>query len=218
MSHDNQKVVLAAVNGNTAIALAKLLATEVCVGLPFLRSRGLLGVVVLVALANCRTSMRANPADARGAGGTDYALDAAGPPPDLSPPVPADAALDPQDVDTQSACVVPSAGAACTSDQVPCATCCTDHWSCSDGIWQNQWLGCLPTTFACGGHACAETTDYCETDLHFGGLPLPTTYSCQPLPAACNGWRCPTCDCLAQAGISFSSCIASPSGAINVIR
>ena len=143
----------------------------------------------------------------------------ADPPPDASPSALADAALDSEArADAQSACSMPGVGAVCTPDQVPCATCCTDHWSCNNGAWQNQWLGCLPSTFACGDQACAETSEYCDTDLHFGGLPLPTTYSCQTLPAACNGQRCPTCDCLEQAGISFSSCLASATGAIYVTR
>ena len=109
-----------------------------------------------------------------------YALPGrADPQPDAPPSESADAALDSAAVmDMQPACSVPSEGAPCTPDQVPCATCCTDHWSCGDGTWRNLWLGCLPTTFACGDQTCAEASEYCETDLHFGGLPLPTTYAC----------------------------------------
>jgi hypothetical protein len=196
------------------------------------REIAVLGVVGLIFLADCRTSMHAKLADAGGTGtdGGAGTRDASpvtdarvGPeastpvdrPLDASPSGLADAAVD---LAATSACSMPNEGAPCTSDEVPCATCCTDHWSCSNGTWQNLWLGCLPTTFTCGDQACTETGDYCEADLHFGGLPLPTTYVCQTLPAACKGQRCPTCACLEQAGISFSSCEASATGAIYVTR
>ena len=183
------------------------------------RTLALLGAVALV--ASCGKPMRASftdgggASDTAGGGGSDGVVDSNNFVPDGSQPALPDAAFDVGNM--AETCSVPSVGAACTPDQVPCGTCCTDHWSCSNGTWQNQWLGCLPTTFSCGDKSCNETTDCCETSLHFGGLPLPTTYRCQPLPAACNGQRCPSCDCLTQAGISFSSCVADPSGAITII-
>jgi len=116
-----------------------------------------------------------------------------------------------------SACTMPSVGAACTPSQTPCVTCCTDHWSCVNGNWQDQFLGCLPTNFTCGDQSCSETGQYCALMPGRGGeLPLPATYTCQTLPSPCNGRRCPTCDCLKQAGISFSGCESGPTGAIYV--
>jgi hypothetical protein len=130
--------------------------------------------------------------------------------------VAADAGLD---GDAQ-ACSSPSVGAACTPDQTPCATCCTDHWTCSGGVWQNQFLGCLPTGFVCGDQSCNEGQQYCHITpaLDYGEFQHPTFYSCVALPAPCNGKRCPTCDCLAQAGIAFASCAANAAGAIQVTQ
>jgi hypothetical protein len=133
-------------------------------------------------------------------------------------PVP-DASSSPSDSGADSpACSMPSVGAACTPDQTPCATCCTDHWSCVNGNWQDQFLGCLPTGFTCGDQSCSEAAQYCALmpGIPGGELPLPPTYACQTLPSPCNGRRCPACDCLKEAGISFSTCASGPSGAIYV--
>ena len=132
------------------------------------------------------------------------------PAPDASSPQ-SDSAAD------SSGCSMPSVGAACTPDQTPCATCCTDHWSCVNGNWQDQFLGCLPTGFTCGDQSCSETAQYCALTPGIpGGVPLPPTYACQTLPSPCNGRRCPACDCLKEAGISFSTCASGPTGAIYV--
>jgi len=124
------------------------------------------------------------------------------------------------DADETPGCSSPSTGAACTPEQTPCATCCTDHWTCTDGVWRNQFLGCLPTSFSCGDQACNESQSYCRVipALSGGELPHPALYSCETLPSPCNGRRCPTCDCLAQAGIVFSACTSNAAGAIYVTQ
>jgi hypothetical protein len=129
--------------------------------------------------------------------------------------VAADAGLD---GDAPSACSSPSVGAACTPDQTPCATCCIDRWTCSGGVWQNQFIGCLPTGFVCGDQWCNEGQHYCHITpaLDYGEFRHPVLYSCVTLPAPCHGNRCPTCDCLAQAGIAFTSCAANAIGYIQV--
>jgi hypothetical protein len=118
-----------------------------------------------------------------------------------------------------AACSQPSAGAACTPEQTPCATCCTDRWSCVGGVWQNQFIGCLPTGFVCGAQTCSEGVNYC---LHIpeggGALPAREWYSCERLPTQCSGRRCTSCDCLKQAGISFWSCTSDATGAIYVMN
>jgi hypothetical protein len=120
--------------------------------------------------------------------------------------------------DGASACSPPSVGAPCTPDQTPCNTCCTDHWTCADGVWQSQFLGCLPTSFPCGDQSCMEGVSYCAIipALDYGELPHPALYSCESLPSPCYGPRCPSCDCLAQAGLSFSACTANAGGQVYV--
>jgi hypothetical protein len=117
------------------------------------------------------------------------------------------------------ACAQPSAGASCTPEQVPCATCCTDHWSCVGGVWQNQFLGCLPTGFSCGQQSCSEGAQYC---LHIpprgGEMPVVESYSCERLPDQCNGRRCPSCDCLKQAAVPFQACTSDATGGIFVLN
>jgi len=113
------------------------------------------------------------------------------------------------------ACMPPVEGAACTAEQTPCATCCTDHWSCAAGVWTNQFLGCLPTQFSCGDQACNEGQSYCDVVYRGGELPMPILYTCQLLPGACDQ-RCPTCACLKQAGLTFFACTDDVVGAITV--
>ena len=124
------------------------------------------------------------------------------------------------DATSESACVSPSVGAACASDQIACATCCTDHWTCADGAWQNQFLGCLPAEFLCGDPPCWQGQSYCDTipGVDGGELPHPTIYTCKTLPSPCYGQRCPTCDCLKEAGIAFSACTADAVGNVFVTR
>jgi hypothetical protein len=134
------------------------------------------------------------------------------PAPDASP-AQLDSAAD------SAVCSQPSEGAACTPEQSPCATCCTDHWSCVGGVWQNQFLGCLPTGFTCGEQSCSEGAQYC---LHIPGrggeLPVLESYSCERLPDQCFGPRCPTCDCLKQAAVPFLGCTADAVGGIYVLN
>ncbi|MGD0838812.1 MAG: hypothetical protein ABSB49_19425 [Polyangia bacterium] len=124
------------------------------------------------------------------------------------------------DAGAGSACSSPSVGAACTPDETPCATCCTDHWTCTGGVWENQFLGCLPAGFLCGDQSCNEGVSYCDIipGVEGGELPHPSVYTCKTLPSPCYGRRCPTCDCLTQAGIAFSSCSADAGGGIFVTQ
>ena len=143
-------------------------------------------------------------------GGPDAASDAA---------METDGAADSsRDVGAESACSSPSVGAACAPDETPCATCCTDHWTCADGVWKNQFLGCLPTGFSCGDQSCSEGASYCDIvpGVEAGELPYPAVYTCKTLPSSCYGQRCPTCDCLTQAGIAFYSCSADALGDVFV--
>ncbi len=122
-------------------------------------------------------------------------------------------------VDTEAACAPANEGAACTPDQTACKTCCTDRWTCSGGVWQRGFIGCLPGPFSCGDQSCAVAgTSYCQVipAVTGGELPHPATYTCETLPSSCYGSRCPTCDCLAQAGVRFSACTTDPTGAIYV--
>jgi hypothetical protein len=48
-------------------------------------------------------------------------------------------------------------------------------------------------TFACGDQTCSLDTEYCEALTGDLG-PVTTSYTCQPLPAACGAT--PTCACL----------------------
>ena len=125
-----------------------------------------------------------------------------------------DAPVSKLDAAAPDECVQPVAGAACTTDQKACATCCTDVWSCTDGAWRRQFIGCLPTTFPCGDQTCNEGESYCSVLWRGGELPGPEVYTCVRLPASCFGQRCPTCDCLVQAGFPFSTCADSPTGEI----
>jgi len=118
-------------------------------------------------------------------------------------------------VDTDPDCTLPVAGAACTSDQVPCATCCTDRWTCQDGVWQRGFIGCLPVDFACGKQTCSEVGSYCEIATDSNGQ---AQYACKTLPSACATARCPACSCLSQAGISFSKCTTNSGGDIWVVK
>jgi hypothetical protein len=112
--------------------------------------------------------------------------------------------------DAGSACTPPVVGAACTADEeVACAACCTDRWICQDGAWLRGFIGCLPGLFSCGNLRCQEGIEYCEISAGDNG---PTQYACQTLPSGCWGARCPTCDCLTRAGISFPQCTAIATG------
>lgn len=46
--------------------------------------------------------------------------------------------------------------------------------------------------FACGSASCDPATQYCQVDEP--GMPGPTSYSCQPIPAACAQQH--TCSCI----------------------
>ena len=111
--------------------------------------------------------------------------------------------------DASPGCTSPTVGALCTAGEVACVACCTDIWTCQDGAWQWRFIGCLPLFFSCGNLTCSEVGSYCEISGS-----NPTQYACKPLPSACANARCPTCDCLTQAGISFSKCITSATGGI----
>ncbi len=72
-----------------------------------------------------------------------------------------------------------------------------------------------PRTFACGGHTCDARESYCEM-IKTDYAPLPSTYACKPLPAACatadpavsscecfpEGTRCDFCSKLERDGVS----------------
>ena len=118
-------------------------------------------------------------------------------------------------VDGGPDCTSPVAGAACTSDQVPCATCCTDLWTCQNGVWQRGFIGCLPTGFACGKQMCSEVGSYCEISTDSNGQ---SQYACKMLPSACASARCPACSCLTQAGLSFSTCTTDSGGGIWAVK
>jgi len=118
-------------------------------------------------------------------------------------------------LDTGPDCTSPVAGAACTSDDVPCATCCTDRWTCESGVWQRGFIGCLPVDFACGRQRCSEVGSYCEISTDSGGQ---SQYACKALPSACATARCPACGCLTQAGISFATCTTDPGGGIWAVK
>jgi hypothetical protein len=113
--------------------------------------------------------------------------------------------------DASPGCTPAVVGAACTVDEVACVACCTDRWTCQDGAWNRGFIGCLPYLFSCGDLRCQEGTEYCEIS---GGDSGTTQYACQTLPSGCWGGRCPTCDCLTRAGISFSQCTAVATGGI----
>lgn len=118
------------------------------------------------------------------------------------------------------ACTPPSEGAACTAEQTPCATCCAERWSCTGGAWKRQFVSCALDSFPCGDSnlACGEAQTYCDVVYRGGELPMPIGYACLALPEACADLRCPTCDCLAQAGVVFDRCTADAFGAITVIQ
>jgi hypothetical protein len=118
-------------------------------------------------------------------------------------------------VDTSPACTSPLVGGACTSDDVACATCCTDRWTCLDGVWQRGFIGCLPVDFACGTQRCSEVGSYCEIATDSSGQ---TRYACKALPSACATARCPACACLTQAGISFTTCTTDAGGGIWAVK
>jgi Pacifastin inhibitor (LCMII) len=152
----------------------------------------------------------AAPADADVAGRPDAA-------PEQDAPQVTDAATS-SNTDTSSStadaspgCTPPVVGAACTADEVACVACCTERWTCQGGAWQSGFIGCLPGLFSCGNLSCQQGTEYCEISGGDGG---PTQYACQPLPSGCKGPRCPSCDCLTLAGISFSQCTANAGGSI----
>jgi hypothetical protein len=117
--------------------------------------------------------------------------------------------------DAGPGCTPPVVGAACTTDESPCATCCTQVWTCQDGAWQSRFLGCLPTFFDCGDKRCNEVGWYCEISTGAGGQ---NAYVCKELPSACKTARCPPCDCLTQAGISYSQCTTNAGGAIWAVK
>ena len=131
---------------------------------------------------------------------------------------PPDSSPDPTDstADAGPECVPPVQGAACTADQVPCIACCIDGWECQEGVWHYRIVGCLPSAIPCGNLNCLEGSGaYCEISSSDNG---PTEYACKALPSICAGTRCPTCDCLKQAGISFSQCLTNWGGALRLVK
>ena len=117
--------------------------------------------------------------------------------------------------DAGRGCTPPVAGAPCTADdKIECVACCDDRWTCEGGLWQRSFIGCLPTSFSCGDLQCMEWLSYCEIS---GGNSGPAQYACRTLPSGC-GARCPTCDCLTQAGVAFSQCSADAIGEISVVK
>jgi hypothetical protein len=85
--------------------------------------------------------------------------------------------------------------------------------ACVDGTCQ-----AYVTSFACGARLCDSRTQYCESFT--GGIPLPdggppaTSYSCQPIPAACT--TTPRCPCI-TAGQSGAFC-GEEKGRVKVSR
>ncbi|APR79623.1 Kazal-type serine protease inhibitor domain protein [Minicystis rosea] len=68
-------------------------------------------------------------------------------------------------------------------------------------------------TFACGSHFCTLGAHYCEYVISdVGGEP--STYTCQPLPASCNGVT--TCACLADLPCGGPGCETTSDGGAQV--
>jgi hypothetical protein len=67
-----------------------------------------------------------------------------------------------------------------------------------DGTGCVEDPACLQATFECGELDCTVATEYCEV-LH-PGVPGPSSFSCNALPAACVADS--TCTCLDEEGVS----------------